>query len=337
MHSTSITLVAALSIAAPFGDDAALVTRELREGVDRGLAFLVKHQNRDGSFGVGAKDPDAHVGVTALAGLALLAGGHLPDEKGDLGTATRRAIEAIAAATDATTGLVVTERTKSQPMYSHAFATLFLAEAYGMTGDADLGPPLRRAVDLIVASQNPEGGWRYYPGSKDADLSVTACQATALRAARNAGVAVPYETIERAAAYVIACFDPGERAFRYQAARGHASFHLTAAAITALHGLGYGSRPEIEAAFPTIGQSFPGGPKKIAGHFLYGQYYALQAAHFRDRETFAPWYSRVRDKILAEQRADGAIDEPAIGDLFGTAMGLIVLELPYHFLPILTR
>jgi hypothetical protein len=142
---------------------------------------------------------------------------------------------------------------------------------------------------------------------------------------------------------VIACFDPSERAFRYQAGRGHASFHLTAAAIVALHGLGLGARPEIEAAFPTVAESFPGGPKKIAGHFLYGQFYALQAAYFRDATkvadaaTFSPWYARVRDKLLAEQRADGAIDEPAIGDLYGTAMGLVVLELPYHFLPILTR
>jgi len=39
--------------------------------VDRGLAALVKMQQADGSFGEGA-------GITALAGMALLSGGHTP-------------------------------------------------------------------------------------------------------------------------------------------------------------------------------------------------------------------------------------------------------------------
>ena len=50
---------------------------------------------------------------------------------------------------------------------------------------------LHQAVKLILDSQNGEGGWRYTPGSRDADLSVTICQIMALRAARNAGIAVP--------------------------------------------------------------------------------------------------------------------------------------------------
>lgn len=339
LHAAAVVLAFALAAApaVPPPEDSVLLTPELRAGVDRGIAFLAAHQNRDGSFGLGSRDRDAHVGVTAIAGLALLAGGHVPGGADPLGAAARRAIEAVVAATDAKTGLIVTERTRSQPMYSHAFGTLLLAEASGMTGDADLGPPLRRAIDLIVASQNAEGGWRYYPGSKDADLSVSVCQVMALRAARNAGVAVPIETIERASAYVVACFDARDRAFRYQAGRGHVSFHLTAAAVTALNGLGLASRPEIESAFPTIAASFPGGSKKVAGHFLYGQYYALQAAYFRGDETFRPWYARVRDRLLAEQRPDGAFDEAAVGDLYGTAMALVILQLPYHFLPILTR
>ena len=43
---------------------------------------------------------------------------------------------------------------------------------------------LKRAVDLIVASQNSKGGWRYYPESTDADISVTICQIMALRGAQ---------------------------------------------------------------------------------------------------------------------------------------------------------
>src|SRR5690606_41377850 len=39
-------------------------------------------------------------------------------------------------------------------MYSHAFATLFLAEVYGMTQRADVRRALQSAVNIIVDSQN---------------------------------------------------------------------------------------------------------------------------------------------------------------------------------------
>ena len=83
-------------------------------------------------------------------------------------------------------------------MYSHGFATLFLAECYGMSKRTELRDKLSLAVKLIVNSQNKEGGWRYYPKKEDADISVTVCQVMALRAAHNAGIHVPKETIDRA-------------------------------------------------------------------------------------------------------------------------------------------
>ena len=66
-------------------------------------------------------------------------------------------------------------------MYEHGFATLFLAEVYGMSPRDDLRDKLTRAIDLIVRTQNSEGGWRYQPRREDADLSVTICQVMALR------------------------------------------------------------------------------------------------------------------------------------------------------------
>src|SRR5205823_4279568 len=74
------------------------------------------------------------------------------------------------------------------PMYGHGFATLFLAEVSGMVPDKAVAKQvhdtLRRAVQCILNSQNGEGGWRYQPVGRDADLSVTICQIMALRAAR---------------------------------------------------------------------------------------------------------------------------------------------------------
>ena len=48
-------------------------------------------------------------------------------------------------------------------MYSHAFATLALAEIYGVTRRENVRDKLQAAVEFTVKSQNETGGWRYVP------------------------------------------------------------------------------------------------------------------------------------------------------------------------------
>ena len=64
------------------------------------------------------------------------------------------------------------------------WAQEFLASDAAREFRPDVREALRRAVRLIVNTQNSEGGWRYQPVRNDADLSVTVCQIMALRAAR---------------------------------------------------------------------------------------------------------------------------------------------------------
>ena len=103
-------------------------------------------------------------------------------------------------------------------MYAHGFATLFLAEVYGMTGDDRVKEPLVRAVHLIQKTQNDEGGWRYTPAPYDADISVTICQVMALRAARDAGIKVEKSVIDDAVRYVQG-LQNADGGFNYQAGR----------------------------------------------------------------------------------------------------------------------
>ena len=111
--------------------------------------------------------------ITALAGMAFLSNGSLPNE-GTLQrycVAVRRALEFIMDHCEPN-GFITAHGSR---MYSHAFATLFLAEAYGTGsyGDADrLRRCLKRATQLIVNAQNEPGGWRYLPGATDADMSI---------------------------------------------------------------------------------------------------------------------------------------------------------------------
>ena len=130
-------------------------------------------------------------GVTAICALAFLANGELPG-RGDYGHVVEKSLAYILS-NARESGLIASTNVSHGPMYGHGFATLFLAELYGMTDDDAIRDALVKAVRLIVKSQNHEGGWRYQPVPFEADLSVTICQIKALRSARMVGISVPDE------------------------------------------------------------------------------------------------------------------------------------------------
>src|SRR6185437_6427914 len=134
--------------------------------------------------------------------------------------------------------------TRGGNMYSHAMATLALAEMWGMTGDKDIKPVLSKAVNLIVGCQNHEGGWRYEPRPTGADISVTIMQVMALRAAKNAGIHVKDEVIRNAVVYIKKCHDGRSGGFCYQPNSGP-GFARTAAGVCVLYLLGEHKSPEI--------------------------------------------------------------------------------------------
>ena len=77
-----------------------------------------------------------------------------------------------------------------QMMYSHGLATIALCEAYGLTGDRQVGPAAQGAVNFILNAQNPaDGGWRYNPRDPG-DTSVVGWQLMALKSAHMAGLNV---------------------------------------------------------------------------------------------------------------------------------------------------
>ena len=73
-------------------------------------------------------------------------------------------------------------------MYSHAIATMAVAEAFALTEDELLLPSLQKSIKFIEEAQdNIGGGWRYMP-RQAGDVSVSGWQILALEAASHAGV-----------------------------------------------------------------------------------------------------------------------------------------------------
>jgi hypothetical protein len=225
-------------------------------------------------------------------------------------------------------------------MYSHAFATLFLAEIYGMTRHPEIKTELKQAVDLLVNSQNREGGWRYQPIPVDADLSVTVSTLQALRAARNVGISVPLETIRRASAFVQRCATR-RGGFSYQSVNEYGmndtrvSYALTACGVVSMFSAGQYDSVEVRAALRMLpmyrSTVIPG---KL--HYYYGHYYAAQAMYMAGGEYWATYYPAVKSEILKMQMADGHWEDD-VGRTYATSMALIVLQMPCECLPIFQK
>jgi squalene cyclase len=289
-------------------------------------------QNADGSFGRGRYGK--HVGITALCGLAYMADGNLPG-RGPYGEHVRQALEFVLShATES--GLLAAE-TSHGPMYGHGFATLFLGEVYGMNPqDNRVREALVRAVDLIVGTQNEEGGWRYNPVPYDADISVTICQIMALRSARNAGIKVPKKTIDRAVDYVRRCQNP-DGGFKYMLQAGGSAWPRTAAGVASLYYAGIWEDDSIDRGLKYLSRNaMPGTGASGQAHYYYGHYYAVQAMWHAGGEYWAKWYPAVRDALVARQRDDGSWMD-SICQEYGTAMACIILQMPNNYLPIFQR
>jgi prenyltransferase beta subunit len=221
-------------------------------------------------------------------------------------------------------------------MYGHGFGALFLAEAYGMTHRVEIREKLERAVRLILDSQNDEGGWRYQPVKADADISVTICQINALRAARNAGLYVPIETVKSCIDYVKEAqnLDGG---FRYMHRPGTSAFPRSAAGVVALYSAAVYEDEAVDAAIDYLKSNRPG--SQFQGrlpHYYYGHYYAIQAMWIRGGEDWNQWYPAIRDDLLGLQAPDGSWAD-GFGPAYGSSMALLILQMPRTALPIFQR
>src|SRR6266700_1846164 len=147
---------------------------DTKKATARALEYLAGKQNTDGSFSDG---PYQHnTAITAYAMLAFMSQGHVPGQ-GHYGPEVSKAARFLMASARASDGYLVGARGGN--MYAHAMATLALAELWGQTGDDDLKPVVQKAADLIVKSQNSQGGWRYEPAPTGADISLTIMQVMA--------------------------------------------------------------------------------------------------------------------------------------------------------------
>jgi hypothetical protein len=310
-----------------------------KKAVARALAWLAKQQHADdGSFSDGGYSHNT--AITSFALLAFMSQGNLPNQ-GLYGPAVSKGARFLLASSRQPDGYLIGARGGN--MYCHGMATLALAELWGNTGDDSIRPVLKKAVDLIIRTQykgersDNDGGWRYEPAPTGADISVTIMQVMALRAAKNAGLHVPDQTLKRAIKYIERCYNAREGGFTYQPRSGAPGFARTAAGACVLFLTGEYKARQIPQAVEYLKRHF-----ESHEHFWYGHYYAAHAMYQVGGKEWSDWYTRIRNLLLAMQSPDGSFSSRRFGGsspgpVYQTSIAVIILSVPAHYLPIFQR
>ena len=202
------------SIPAPL---AGWVPADIRKGTLAALLWLARHQSPDGSWSVRDHtrqckeacsphpgDGDFEAGVTGLSLLAFLGAGctHLSRDIYDgicFGDVVRKGLRWIMSRQD--TEGCIGPRNVYRYMVNHILCATALFEARGMTGSNLFGDQANRALDFIVAAQNPGQGWRYGARCGDSDSLVTGWAMLALKSAEHSGLTVPRRAYDGARAW----------------------------------------------------------------------------------------------------------------------------------------
>ncbi len=315
--------------------------------VEQGLQWIIRHQREDGSWRFihdqgrcqgQCGNPGTRESTTAATGLALLSllGAGYTSKAGPYQREVAKGLEYLTSRVRYTShGGTLAEG--KDGMYSHAIATIALAEAFTMTRDTGLMNPIDEARRYIVSAQHSKGGWRYNPGYPG-DMTVTGWQLMALKSCELAGFDTPRETWDKAEQFIDSLGTPSSGHFGYQ---NPDEKNPTTTAIGLLSKM-YLGLPRDHGMLE-LGSSFvmDNGPSKTD---VYFNYYGTQVLHHLQTEDWKTWNVEMRDFLINTQdRSAGHLagswhfeDKHGNvgGRLYSTAMAVMILEVYYRFMPL---
>jgi hypothetical protein len=359
LPALAVPLLAALA-AAPAAR-AEEPTPQQREMAARGLEWLVKQQHRDGHWeAAGGQFASA---MTGLAGTTLLMEGSTIRE-GKYKDNIRRAADWLIAHSQRN-GLIGEVNAPNQGLgylYGHGFSILFLSQIVGEEEDAErrqkLEDLLNRAVDFAVKAQTSRGGWGYVSAKDGNDFdegSVSVTQIQALRAARNAGIVVPKQAIDKVHEYLKNCTtERGGLIYSLANGGGPERPTITVAAIASMFSTGEYTSPLAKRWLKFVQPQVPVNSvgSDQFGHSEYTHYYYAQVIYTLGEDGYAKLFpdskpadrltwSKYRKEFFAflanKQNSDGSWTGTPIGPVYTTCCYLTVLQLDKGTLPIYQR
>ena len=335
--ATAVLILAEIGLATSVACAERPIPPYVKSAIAHGLRWLSKHEKHNGTFACNRNDRPA---ITSLAVMAFLARGYTPGN-GPQHQVIDRGIHWILQHQLPDGYITVPGGT----MYDQGISTVMLSEAYGLANPAlrqRIGTVLSKAVALILAAQKNSrgifaGGWRYQPTATDADISCTGWQLMALRGAADCGAAIPADAIKDGIAFVLRDANTNG-GFAYQPG-GPSGRARTGTGILALELMGRRNSPQAMAGGDFL-LNHPLSPRE--NFYFYAVYYCSQAANQLGGKYYQQIYGTIRHELIQLQNTDGSWTptdgiEQQGGKPYATAMAILALCVPYHYLPLYQR
>ncbi len=320
------------------------VTASIERSIANGLRFIARQQGPDGSFGMDRNSRQTYpTAISSMVGLAFLASGSTPTRgpyARELRMITEYLLKNSVRAYGDTAGFLTNDNAWEQrPTYCHAFAMTYLAQIYGMERDAKQRQRLRKILDrailLSAQTQTYDGGWGYGPNyhQDEGTLVVTVLQG--LRACRDVGLFVPKKVIDDGVQFIERS-TRSDGAVRYRINSGQVRPGVSCAAIVALWNAGRYNDPLLHRIRSYVERNVQ--PQWTYGHHQeYVLYYHAQATFVLGGKGWLEFYKEASSQLVTSQSSDGSFEGADGGDLFGTAVALLVLQMPYQRVSVYQR
>ncbi len=333
-------------------------TAKSREASDKAARWLIKNQNKNGSWGLDQRGSSDCLTCTSIAALALMAGGNH-----ERGGPDRESVEAVRAALE----YVLTKAKRRPSDIAHGTTTLiqsklghrvhtfftvtFLTQAYGMRGQwvprehlDEMREVLTAMVTSIATTQESDGSWH-----KEAfgSLKATAMAWLALRSASSGGIEIKHAAVDKIVTFMKKSYSPTTHQFDKVYGQGggyggYQTIYATSSALRVLYGMGEGQSSEAqkgaEALIKMLGK---GGAMQSQFLSCEGEDYLCaammtQAMMLEGGKLWKQWFPFIRDELIKRQSNDGTWTGTACisGKTFPTACALLTLSTPYRLLPL---
>ncbi|PHQ31660.1 hypothetical protein CEE69_29935 [Rhodopirellula bahusiensis] len=316
---------------------------QTEDAVASGLVWLKRQQLRNGSWSLhgpyanGARGEN-QISATAMAMLAFMGAGST-HRSGKYQKELLRAARWLVTHQDGQ-GFLAGSTRGHERMYSQAQATIALCELYAMTGDSWIRPYAQAACDFAVASQSPQGGWRYQP-RMDSDTSVTGWFVMGLKSGDAGGLEVDdyiWPKIERYFDSVSQGYSGGYSYMPNVAP----SPSMTAEGVLCHQYLGrHRNMPGMAQSLGSLVQNHP---IKMNEADVYYWYYATQALHHYGGPLWKQWNEEMKATLPDRQEKRGRERgswSPSgdawggyAGRLYTTCLSIYCLEVYYRHLPL---
>lgn len=311
---------------------------EINRVVDRGLEWLISRQSPRGGWDT--QQEMYPTAMTGMAGMALLMEGSTAAQ-GRYASSIRAAIDFLLDRARPN-GLIGDDR-DDRYTYGHGFSLLFLSQVLGEEDNLqrrqEMIEVLTRGVDFCGKAQTRHGGWGYVSakdGNEFDEGSTTITQVQALRGARNAGIPVPKEIIDRAVDYIHKCaIQGGSGGIAYNIHGGGGRPPISAAAIACLFSAGEYDDTFVPAILRYCDENLFSTHDQ--GHWHYGQYYFAQVKYREGGAAWEDYQAKIFPLLIRQAQPNGEWNQSAFGSTYTTAIALTILQLDKGTLPIYQR